>query len=330
MAALDKNESATAIEKFIAEDDLSKLTQEERNTLYIETCASLRINPILKPFQYIWIPARQKDGSLTKRLTFYATKNAADQLRSAHNVSIKVTDLKLENGLAIVRVQASQPNGRVDEEIGIVPIEGLKGNALANAIMAAHTKAKRRVTLSLCSVPYMDETEIATVPGTVAMKVEEIDGDGADVPQPETSQPDVQQPEVPQEVPQKDKNVEEVDDGGRTPPSHLQIAKLCAIFRTIGFDSRDIHKVMGVESFNDLSRSEMGHWIDKFDNKTPAEIKSELRKMAATAAAKYNIGKDEIKQFVLDRTEGKSDKVANLAIKQLVDLFEMIYSHEGS
>jgi hypothetical protein len=40
----------------------------------------------------------------------------------------------------------------------------LKGDALANALMKAETKAKRRVTLSLAGLGWLDETEIASIP----------------------------------------------------------------------------------------------------------------------------------------------------------------------
>jgi hypothetical protein len=43
-------------------------------------------------------------------------------------------------------------------------VGGLKGEALANAEMKAVTKAKRRLTLSICGLGWLDETEISTVP----------------------------------------------------------------------------------------------------------------------------------------------------------------------
>jgi hypothetical protein len=40
----------------------------------------------------------------------------------------------------------------------------LKGDALANALMKAETKAKRRVTLSIAGLGWLDETELETIP----------------------------------------------------------------------------------------------------------------------------------------------------------------------
>lgn len=40
----------------------------------------------------------------------------------------------------------------------------LRGDAKANALMKAETKAKRRVTLSIAGLGWVDETEIDTIP----------------------------------------------------------------------------------------------------------------------------------------------------------------------
>lgn len=38
------------------------------------------------------------------------------------------------------------------------------GDALANALMKAGTKSKRRVTLSIAALGWLDETEVETIP----------------------------------------------------------------------------------------------------------------------------------------------------------------------
>jgi hypothetical protein len=48
------------------------------------------------------------------------------------------------------------------------------GDVLANALMKAETKAKRRVTLSLAGLGWLDETELDTIPG---VRVGEPNGD---------------------------------------------------------------------------------------------------------------------------------------------------------
>ena len=59
--------------------------------------------------------------------------------------------------------QAEDKTGRCDESTGIVNITGLKGTDLANELMKAETKAKRRVTLSICGLGMLDESEIDDV-----------------------------------------------------------------------------------------------------------------------------------------------------------------------
>jgi hypothetical protein len=63
----------------------------------------------------------------------------------------------------VVTANAQDAKGRVDESTGAVPVEGVKGESLANAMMKAETKAKRRVTLSICGLGLLDESEVGSV-----------------------------------------------------------------------------------------------------------------------------------------------------------------------
>jgi hypothetical protein len=64
----------------------------------------------------------------------------------------------------IVTARAKDRTGREDESTGAVPLGNLKGDALANALMNAETKSKRRVTLSIAGLGWLDETELETIP----------------------------------------------------------------------------------------------------------------------------------------------------------------------
>jgi hypothetical protein len=77
----------------------------------------------------------------------------------------------------MVSVMATDPTGRTDAELGIVPIEGLKGDAKANAILKAITKAKRRVTLSMCGLGMLDESEVETIRGAEYSTLEQMHGE---------------------------------------------------------------------------------------------------------------------------------------------------------
>ncbi len=143
------------IEAVIARGDIAQLTPEERAKYYSKVCQSVGLNPMTRPFEYI---------TLNGRLTLYARKDCTDQLRSIHKVSI--TDLveTEREGVFIVTAKVMNGEGRMDAAKGAVSIVGLKGEALANALMKAETKAKRRATLSICGLGFLDETEIEDIP----------------------------------------------------------------------------------------------------------------------------------------------------------------------
>jgi hypothetical protein len=68
-------------------------------------------------------------------------------------------------GVYVVNDRCTGPDGRYTEEVGCVCLDGLKGEALSNAIMKARTKASRRATLSHVGLGFLDETETETIPG---------------------------------------------------------------------------------------------------------------------------------------------------------------------
>jgi hypothetical protein len=69
----------------------------------------------------------------------------------------------------IVTSRAKDRTGREDESTGAVALGTLKADALANALMKAETKAKRRVTLSIAGLGWLDETEVETIPKGVTL-----------------------------------------------------------------------------------------------------------------------------------------------------------------
>jgi len=142
------------IESVLMQGDLSKLSANERVEYYRAVCQSVGLNPLTRPFDYI---------TLNGKLTLYAKKDATDQLRANNQVSITKLEKETVNDIYLVTAYASGRNGRTDASTGAVNIAGLKGDALANALMKAETKAKRRVTLSICGLGLLDETEVETV-----------------------------------------------------------------------------------------------------------------------------------------------------------------------
>lgn len=144
------------LEKVLVGGDLSKLSSEQRVEYVRRTCESLGLNPLTRPFELM---------NLGGKTVMYAKKDATEQLRKLHSVSIEIVSRTSEDGVYTVTARATLPDGRKDEDVGSVVVANLKGEALANATMKAHTKAKRRVTLSICGLGILDESELDTVPG---------------------------------------------------------------------------------------------------------------------------------------------------------------------
>lgn len=147
----------SAHELALVQNDLSKLNPQERLSLYNKTCESLGLNPLTQPFGYIEF----RGG----KISLYAKKDATDQLRKLHGVSVEIVSKETIGDNFVVIAKAKDSQGRVDEDMGSVSIKGLSGEALGNAMMKSITKAKRRVTLSICGLGILDETEVETVPG---------------------------------------------------------------------------------------------------------------------------------------------------------------------
>ena len=158
---MPQNEVATShdpgalIHQVITKGDLSKLTDVERTQYYVAVCDSLGLNPLTMPFEYI---------NLNGKLVLYARKAGTDQLRKINGISLEVVSREIDGDLFIAHVRARDKTGRPDEDFGAVNIAGLKGEIRANAIMKGITKAKRRVTLSISGLGFLDETEVDDIP----------------------------------------------------------------------------------------------------------------------------------------------------------------------
>lgn len=162
---------APAVEQALIRGDLSALSPEQRVDYYRAVCKSLGLNPLTKPFEYL---------NLSGRLILYATRAATDQLRALHGVSIEIVREEEKDGIYVVTARARTADGRVDEDTGAVSLtdsrgQRLAGDALANARMKATTKAKRRVTLSVCGLGWLDETEIETIPNAQTAPIVDLD-----------------------------------------------------------------------------------------------------------------------------------------------------------
>jgi len=158
----------------LLQGDISGLSVDEKVKYYGQLCLSLGLNPATKPFQIIVF----KDN----KESLYALKDATDQLRKIHGVSVVESLQELKEEICIVRIRVQDSSGKFDVATGVVPlvepiyeykngkrvatdkVRKLNALELANAIMKAETKAKRRATLSICGLGMLDESELDTIP----------------------------------------------------------------------------------------------------------------------------------------------------------------------
>ena len=159
----DTSLSAEAMEAVLLGGDLKLLKADQRVRYYKTVCESIGLNPLTKPFEYI---------VLNGKVTLYAKKDCTDQLRARNGVSIQIVSRELLDDVYIVTARATMGN-RQDEATGAVSLGKLTGESRANQLMKAETKAKRRVTLSICGLGWLDESEANSVPGAARLIVDD-------------------------------------------------------------------------------------------------------------------------------------------------------------
>ena len=151
--------TAGKIMEQVAQGNLASLTPAERAVFLVDVCESLGLNPRTAPFAFITF-----DG----KTQLYAKKDCTDQLRKLYGISIRIVLAQsTDDDSYEVIAEATTPTGRVDSSIGAVSLKGLIGQSRANFKMKAETKAKRRATLSICGLGFLDESEIDSIPGAV-------------------------------------------------------------------------------------------------------------------------------------------------------------------
>ncbi|MBP22995.1 MAG: hypothetical protein CL547_11710 [Alcanivorax sp.] len=184
MTDLERSTDFSAIEQVLTDGNLQALTSEQR-CLYVQRlCESIGVNPMVQPFQFIRFQGRT---------VLYATRGCTDQLRRIHGVSLEILKNEVTDGTVTVHVRASMPDSRqpsglrLDEDYGEVVIG--KGTDAINNRLKAVTKAKRRVTLSLCGLSVLDESELHTMPPHEQLETPAVKADPVPNPVPQQKPP---------------------------------------------------------------------------------------------------------------------------------------------
>lgn len=162
--------------RLITEGDLSGLNKDQRVAYYQYRCRQLALDPAEKPFDIL---------ELQGRTVLYANKSCANALCRTRGIKREIVTSERVGDLYIVTARATDKEGRSDEDTGAVSLvkevvtkwgrkngksfpeekeqQPLSPEDVANAIMKATTKAKRRAVLSLCGLGEMDESEVEAV-----------------------------------------------------------------------------------------------------------------------------------------------------------------------
>lgn len=153
------NLSPATLESLVLRGDLSGLTPGQKVEYACYRASQLGLDPAAKPFEIM---------RLNNREVLYATAGLTQQLCESRNLSVgfPIPSERIED-VVMVTARVTDPKGRSTENVGAVGIGNAKGDALANALMKARTKAIRRTVLAHCGLGMLDETEVETIPGAV-------------------------------------------------------------------------------------------------------------------------------------------------------------------
>ena len=168
VVSMGKNELAVIdpniIESIVVKGDLSGLNQQQKVAYYNYRCQQIGLDPSAKPFDLLNLSGKQ---------VLYANAGATQQLCSMHKLSTQITHRERVDDIYLVSCRVTGADGRVSENQGAVSVANLKGDALANAILKATTKAIRRSVLAHCGLGMMDETEVETIPNAMRVSLQD-------------------------------------------------------------------------------------------------------------------------------------------------------------
>lgn len=148
------------INNLVLKGDMAGLSSQQRVQYYTSMCQNLGIDPLTQPFSIIKLQGKE---------ILYANKNCTQQLSKVYKIGLEVLRTERIEDVYVVTVRATDGT-RYTDEIGAVTIGTIKGDALANALMKASTKAKRRAVLAFCGLGMLDESELETVRGVQIIK----------------------------------------------------------------------------------------------------------------------------------------------------------------
>lgn len=144
------------IESLVLGGDVGKLTPTQKLQYVAYRCKQVGLDPAAQPFQLLRLQGKE---------VLYATAGATQQLCQTRGLSVSITKREKIEDIYCVEARVTDRDGRFTENMGSVPLTGLKGDALSNALLKATTKAIRRTVLAHCGLGVLDELDAETIPG---------------------------------------------------------------------------------------------------------------------------------------------------------------------
>jgi hypothetical protein len=99
-----------ALAHVLGSGDLAQLTDEQRVGHYLRLCRSLGLNPLSRPFDWVYF----KEPGGDEKLALYPNQSCAAQLRRQHHMRVEITRREIVGELFVCEAKAYTPDGRED------------------------------------------------------------------------------------------------------------------------------------------------------------------------------------------------------------------------
>lgn len=143
--------------------DLFPLSERERAQYLADLSAYIKLPPELNGLDIIDMNDEESGG---RKLVAYARRGTCEVLRDIHGINVERTvesPVKVP-GAVVFQSEGTNAKGRREVAVGSHFIDGLSGKLLSDAVMTAHTRSLRRLTLQFVCAGLLDESEIKGMP----------------------------------------------------------------------------------------------------------------------------------------------------------------------
>lgn len=139
---------ANIIASLVINGDLSRLTPDQKVAFYNYKCQQAGLDPAAKPFDLLKLNGKE---------ILYANIGCTQQLTANRGLSHQIVSRENINDTYCVFCRVTGPDNRSTENMGAASLKGLVGEAIANAMMKATSKAIRRTVLAHCGLGLLDD-----------------------------------------------------------------------------------------------------------------------------------------------------------------------------